>query len=223
MALLYPIPNTAVLPGLEQVRLPWGNLSFHSGHLTSFSPSFYAICSLHCIMKCFISQPVSPLILFYDTPIIQNKAQILCRKIICLGLRCHLHINAQLFMVRECYWIVYCIYPATAFSTRICLLTVLAEQTLKYPLGKQLSRSGFTPVSKFDPSICCKKISCSWNLVYPGPRDCHTEVSKLHREGEISYDIPYMWNLEEMIQMNIQNRKWLTDLENALMVARQKG
>ena len=29
-----------------------------------------------------------------------------------------------------------------------------------------------------------------------GPRDCHTEWSKSDREGEISYDIPQMWNLK---------------------------
>ena len=28
-----------------------------------------------------------------------------------------------------------------------------------------------------------------------GPRDCHTEWSKSDREGEISYDISHMWNL----------------------------
>ena len=28
------------------------------------------------------------------------------------------------------------------------------------------------------------------------PRDCHTEWSKSDREGEILYDIPYMWNLK---------------------------
>ena len=28
-----------------------------------------------------------------------------------------------------------------------------------------------------------------------GPRDCHTKGSKSDREGEISHDIPYMWNL----------------------------
>ena len=26
--------------------------------------------------------------------------------------------------------------------------------------------------------------------------ECHTEWSKSDREGEISYDIPYMWNLK---------------------------
>ena len=29
-----------------------------------------------------------------------------------------------------------------------------------------------------------------------GPRECHTEWSKSDREGEISYDIPYMWTLK---------------------------
>ena len=29
-----------------------------------------------------------------------------------------------------------------------------------------------------------------------GPRDCHTEWSKTDSEGEISYDIPYMWDLK---------------------------
>jgi len=29
-----------------------------------------------------------------------------------------------------------------------------------------------------------------------GPIDCHTEWNKPGREGEISYDVPYMWNLK---------------------------
>ena len=29
-----------------------------------------------------------------------------------------------------------------------------------------------------------------------GPIDCHTKWSKSDREGEILYDIPYMWNLK---------------------------
>ena len=29
-----------------------------------------------------------------------------------------------------------------------------------------------------------------------GPRECHTERNKSDREGEISHDIPYMWNLK---------------------------
>ena len=40
-----------------------------------------------------------------------------------------------------------------------------------------------------------------------GPKDCHTERNKSEREGEISDDIPYMWNLKKkMMQMNLQNR-----------------
>ena len=29
-----------------------------------------------------------------------------------------------------------------------------------------------------------------------GPKDCHTEWSKSYREGEIPYDIPYMWSVK---------------------------
>ena len=29
-----------------------------------------------------------------------------------------------------------------------------------------------------------------------GPRDCYTSEVKSDREGEMSYDIPYMWTLE---------------------------
>ena len=36
-----------------------------------------------------------------------------------------------------------------------------------------------------------------------GSRDCHTEWHESDRE-EISYDIPYMWNLKKnMVQMNL--------------------
>jgi len=28
-----------------------------------------------------------------------------------------------------------------------------------------------------------------------GSRDCHTECSNSDREGKMSYDTPYMWNL----------------------------
>ena len=36
-----------------------------------------------------------------------------------------------------------------------------------------------------------------------GPGDDHTKTSKSDREGEISYDIPYMWNLKRNKQMNL--------------------
>ena len=35
-------------------------------------------------------------------------------------------------------------------------------------------------------------------------KECHTEWSKSDREGEILYNVPYMWNVKEMIQMNLQ-------------------
>ena len=31
---------------------------------------------------------------------------------------------------------------------------------------------------------------------HEGPIECHTEWSMSDSEGEISYDIPYMWNLK---------------------------
>ena len=30
-----------------------------------------------------------------------------------------------------------------------------------------------------------------------GPRDCHTEGSKLDKEGQILYHMAYMWNLKK--------------------------
>ena len=38
-----------------------------------------------------------------------------------------------------------------------------------------------------------KNVICS-NM--DGPRECHTEWSKSDREGEILYNISYMWNLK---------------------------
>ena len=38
-----------------------------------------------------------------------------------------------------------------------------------------------------------------------GLRNCHTKWSKSDREGEILYDIPYMWNLKKK-----KWYKWLT-------------
>ena len=39
-----------------------------------------------------------------------------------------------------------------------------------------------------------------------GLRNCHTKWSKSDREGEILYDIPYMWNLKKKKKWY----KWLT-------------
>ena len=52
----------------------------------------------------------------------------------------------------------------------------------------------------------------------------HTEWSKSDREGEISYDIPYMWTLERNdINEPIYNTERDSDLENELMVAEGGG
>ena len=47
---------------------------------------------------------------------------------------------------------------------------------------------------------------------------------KSDREGEISYDIPYMWNLKsnDTHQFTYETER-LTDLENELMVASSGG
>ena len=51
-----------------------------------------------------------------------------------------------------------------------------------------------------------------------GPRDCHTEWSKSEREKQISYNITYMWNLEEWYRWTyLQSRYRETDVENKLM------
>jgi len=47
---------------------------------------------------------------------------------------------------------------------------------------------------------------------------------KSDREGEVSHDIPYMWNLKKlMIQMNLQNTKRLADLDNHTWLPEGKG
>ena len=69
-----------------------------------------------------------------------------------------------------------------------------------------------------------------------GPRDCHTEWSKSDREGQILYDIAYMWTDREgqipydiayMLNLkkgykwtDLQNRNKVTNVENNLMVTR---
>ena len=41
-----------------------------------------------------------------------------------------------------------------------------------------------------------------------GPRDYHTKQSNSDRERQISYDIPYIWNLKrKMIQMNLLTKQ----------------
>ena len=57
-----------------------------------------------------------------------------------------------------------------------------------------------------------------------GLRDSYTEGSNSDREGEISYDIPYMWNLKRNDTNELTYKtKRLTDSENELMVTGGKG
>ena len=52
-----------------------------------------------------------------------------------------------------------------------------------------------------------------------GPKDCHTEWSKLHTERQISYEITYMWNLKKGYKWTyLQNWNRFTDGEYKLMV-----
>ena len=53
-----------------------------------------------------------------------------------------------------------------------------------------------------------------------GPSECHTESSKSNREGEIPYDIPYMWTLKRN-DTNGLTKQRLT--ENELMVVEGGG
>ena len=51
-----------------------------------------------------------------------------------------------------------------------------------------------------------------------GPRQCYTEWSQSDREGEILYDIPYIWNLKRNDTNElIYNTE--TDSQDELMVA----
>ena len=52
-----------------------------------------------------------------------------------------------------------------------------------------------------------------------GSRNCHAESSKWDGEGEISYDIPDMWNLKKWYKWTyLQNRNWFTNIDNKLLV-----
>ena len=59
-----------------------------------------------------------------------------------------------------------------------------------------------------------------------GSRDCHTECSNSDREGKMSYDTPYMWNLngnDTNERTYKRERERLTGLENELIIAGRKN
>ena len=37
----------------------------------------------------------------------------------------------------------------------------------------------------------------------PEPRDCHDECSKSEKGRQMPYDLTYMWNLKNVVQMNL--------------------
>ena len=54
-----------------------------------------------------------------------------------------------------------------------------------------------------------------------GSRDYCTKWSKPKRERQISYDIPYMWNLKKWYKWTyLQDRNRPTDIENKLLVTK---
>ena len=54
-----------------------------------------------------------------------------------------------------------------------------------------------------------------------GPRGYHTKWNKLDRERQLSYDIPYMWNLKKWYKWTyLQDRNRPTDIENKLLVTK---
>ena len=55
------------------------------------------------------------------------------------------------------------------------------------------------------------------------PRDCHTEWNKSDRERQISYDIAYMWNLKNMIQMNLSTKQKQTHRHGKQTYGYQRG
>ena len=63
-----------------------------------------------------------------------------------------------------------------------------------------------------------KEQNCAICRDMDGPRDSHTEWSKSEREKQISYNIAYMWNLEEWYRWTyLQGGTRDTDVENKFM------
>ena len=79
-------------------------------------------------------------------------------------------------------------------------------------MGKEIL-GGNLPI--LDLQLWIKYLHCNVD----GPKDCDANWSKGDREGEISYDIPYMWNLKRN-ETNELIYKAETDLRKELMVTR---
>ena len=57
-----------------------------------------------------------------------------------------------------------------------------------------------------------------------GSRECHTERKKSYREAEMSYDVPYIWNLKrnDTNELTYKTERD-SDLENEVIVTGGKG
>ena len=52
-----------------------------------------------------------------------------------------------------------------------------------------------------------KNVIMPFAPIWIGSRDCHTEWNKSDSEGEISYDIPYMYNLKRNDTNKLKKQK----------------
>ena len=76
----------------------------------------------------------------------------------------------------------------------------------------QYTMEYYSAIKKWNNAICSNM---------DGPRDCHTEWSKSDREGQILYDIAYMWNLKKWYRWTyLQNRNRVTDVKNKCIITR---
>ena len=70
-------------------------------------------------------------------------------------------------------------------------------------------------------------IKKEWNNAICGnmdaTRNSHTKWTKSEREGQIPYDITYMWTLKYGTNEPIYKTKTLTDIENRLVVDKGEG
>ena len=56
-----------------------------------------------------------------------------------------------------------------------------------------------------------------------GPSGCYIEGSKSEREGEILYDIPYMWNLKRNDTNELTKQKQTHKLRNEMNLRLLRG